>query len=124
MEHAKGKLLISSSFLIVDKDAMIVANTQPLGVDALDFSYKEAIANTERLVKCWNEHDRLTNALTKEHLLRLDTETQKADLLAACKASLAWLQDAPMSELEAIEEATEKSTPKSLLQAVIAQADS
>ena len=45
VKHTKGPWAVSSSTLIVNSEAQIVANTIPVVVPGLDIPIKEAIAN-------------------------------------------------------------------------------
>ena len=65
--HTKGKLFVSSSTLIVTKDARIVADVTPISVPLLVIAPEESIENAKHLTRCWNSHD---------------------DLLTACKAAV------------------------------------
>lgn len=56
-KHTPGKLMITSSFLLVTSEAVVVANTQPVGVGGITTTYDEGAANAERLIKCWNSHE-------------------------------------------------------------------
>ncbi len=61
-KHTPGKLMMSSSFLLVTNEAVVVANTQPIDVGGITTTYDEGEANAERLIKCWNSHDALVAA--------------------------------------------------------------
>lgn len=47
MEHTKSKWKVSSSFLVCDEEARIIANCQPIGVEAIDIPVHEAIENAK-----------------------------------------------------------------------------
>lgn len=61
--HTKGELLLSSSFLVCDEEARIVANCVPMDVPLLSIPPLQAQANAARIVKAWNSHDALVEAL-------------------------------------------------------------
>ena len=79
------------------------------------------LANANRLVKCWNEHDKLFKALTKEHTLRTDTELQRDDLLEACKDGIKFL-DSTTSGIGLVSEKQNKAAFRRILEQVIAKA--
>ena len=55
--------MISSTFLVCDVDARIVANCQPMtDVPSISFSYAEAAENAAFIVKACNSHDDLVEA--------------------------------------------------------------
>lgn len=54
MNYTQEKLFVSSSFLIVTKDARVIANTRPFSVPELSLTYGKAIANAKELVQRWN----------------------------------------------------------------------
>lgn len=65
MEHTKGKLIRKDFWLDLDEN-----RNPPISIGAVcrvEISEKEAIANAEHIVTCWNSHD---------------------DLLAACELGL------------------------------------
>jgi hypothetical protein len=54
-KHTEGRLVVSSTFLVCNEEAKIVAQCQPmLEVPELAPSVLEAEANARRLVACWN----------------------------------------------------------------------
>ncbi len=71
-EFTKGKLFVSASTLIINKDAWIIANTLQLGsVPGLTVNVREASAYAKELVRRWNafeeggSHDTLLAACEK-----------------------------------------------------------
>lgn len=62
MKHTKGELKVSSSFLIVDKDARIIANVEPIGIPGITTTYEEGDANAKELVRRWNSQPDLLAA--------------------------------------------------------------
>lgn len=53
-EFTKGELCVSSSTLICDKEARIVANVSPIEVQELKIDMPKATANAKELVRRWN----------------------------------------------------------------------
>jgi len=91
-KHTKGKLVVSSSFLVVTEETCrIVANTQPIGVEGITTTFAEGKANAERIIKCWNSHDALLDAC--KELLQMTgmgyNEQDDPDRVERAKAAMA-----------------------------------
>jgi len=61
--YTKGKLFISSGLVIRDEKGRFIADCAPVTALLLNIDYKEAISNTERIVHCVNNFDKLLEAL-------------------------------------------------------------
>ena len=91
-KHTKGKLVVSSSFLVVTEETCrIVANTQPIGVEGITTTFAEGKANAERIIKCWNSHDTLLDACewSLKVLNLFSYEKQTQDIRDNLKAAIA-----------------------------------
>ena len=108
MECTKGKLRVSSSFLIVDKEARIIANVEPIGVEGITTTYEEGIANAKELVRRWNAFEK--NGLVDELRAACDeglAECERVKMDCKCK----WKNlDSLLGRIERIEAAIAKAT--------------
>ena len=86
--YTKNKLGVSSTTLIVTLgDCKLICNTMPIGVPGLDVSDAEAVANAERLVKCWNNHDALLD-VAKAQVARITGGSKYPDFFMEDEAQL------------------------------------
>ena len=62
-EYTKGKWLVSSTFLVVNEQAKVIANLIPLvEIEELRIPTLEAEANANRICLCVNSHNALLDA--------------------------------------------------------------
>lgn len=62
MEHTKGKLVRHDFWLDLIGNQKPPISIAAVCTNTVEISNKEAIANAEHLVKCWNSHDKLLAA--------------------------------------------------------------
>lgn len=81
---------VSSSFIICDAEAHILANCLHTGIPALDVPFDARIANAAFIVKACNCHDELITALNVcKSYLRHSSDSGKAHTLALDVVSMA-----------------------------------
>ena len=68
-EQTDGKWLISSSTMILNKEARLIANCSPLPIPEITIGILESTANAKRIVACVNACDRISNEALEDDIV-------------------------------------------------------